>query len=373
MRHTERMVVRVLTNTLAGGGAEKQLLLLLRGLAERGHECSVYLLHRQAGGARYVALADEAERAGVRIIRPGRAGAVSVLAALVAAVVRGPRGVLMCWGFRAELWRLLVPVLWWPAAIVALRSASREVMQKRGWLLRATRLYAAGYLSNSELNVNLAQEVAPGIEPRAHVVPNAIETSFLSAVRRGKSDQRREVRMLGNVRFWIKGYDQLLEIAQLARDGGANVHFTVGGAQPTGETRLDDEITRRGLADIVTWAGPVDDPVKFLSDADVFMLLSRYEGMPNALLEAMALGVPCVATEVGDLRRIADHSDGLEVVPIADARAAYAALTRLLDDPERARAMGERARDYCHAHFAEAAVITAAEGAVRAVLERRAR
>ncbi|MBI5425343.1 MAG: glycosyltransferase [Opitutae bacterium] len=373
MKHSERMVVRVLTNTLAGGGAEKQLLLLLRGLGERGHDCSVYVLQWQPGGGRYAALLDEAARAGVHIVRPGRAGALSVLAALVAAVVRGPRGVLMCWGFRAELWRLLLPILWWPAGIVALRSASREVMRKRGWLLRATRLYAAGYLSNSELNVKLAQEVALGIESRAHVVPNAIEATFLSAARRGESAGRLEVRMLGNVRFWIKGYDQLLEIAQLACADGANVHFTVGGAQPTGETRLDGEIARRGMEGTVTWAGPIDDPVKFLAGADVFMLLSRYEGMPNALLEAMALGIPCIATEVGDLRRIAGESDGLEVVPIADARMAYAALVRLLGEPGRARAMGVRAREYCQAHFAEAAVTIAAERALHAVLERRER
>ncbi len=78
--------------------------------------------------------------------------------------------------------------------------------------------------------------------------------------------------------------------------------------------------------------------------SDVFVLLSEREGQPNALIEAMASGVPVVATAIpGVTECVEDGREGL-LVPVGDAAATAAAIRRLLDDPGLRTLMGRRAR-----------------------------
>jgi glycosyltransferase involved in cell wall biosynthesis len=87
-----------------------------------------------------------------------------------------------------------------------------------------------------------------------------------------------------------------------------------------------------------------DDVPAWLDAFDVFVLPSLTEGTPRALLEAMAMELPVVATSVGDIpQAVLDHSSGL-VVPPRDAEALADAIVELLADPARAAAMGRSAR-----------------------------
>jgi glycosyltransferase involved in cell wall biosynthesis len=92
----------------------------------------------------------------------------------------------------------------------------------------------------------------------------------------------------------------------------------------------------------VAFPGFVTDVRGFLAGLDVFCLSSRREAMPLVLLEAMAEGLPCVATDVGDVRT-AVGGDAV-VVPPEDAGALAGALRGLLADPARRRALGAGAR-----------------------------
>lgn len=106
-----------------------------------------------------------------------------------------------------------------------------------------------------------------------------------------------------------------------------------------------------GCADRVEFAGFLENPYPRLLRASVFVLSSRYEGFPNALVEAMALGLPCVATRcpTGPEEIITDGVDGL-LVPVEDPDALAAAIDRLLADPALRARLGEaaarRARDF---------------------------
>lgn len=106
-----------------------------------------------------------------------------------------------------------------------------------------------------------------------------------------------------------------------------------------------------GVAERVQFAGFLENPYPLLASATAFALPSRYEGFPNALLEAMALGLPCVASRcpTGPEEIVTDGADGL-LVPIEDHVALAEALGRLLSDEAlRARlgvAAAKRARDF---------------------------
>jgi len=97
--------------------------------------------------------------------------------------------------------------------------------------------------------------------------------------------------------------------------------------------------------------GFVGDPLPLLKMSDAFCLLSRSEGFSNALLEAMACGVPSVVTRVGgNPEAIADGENGF-LVPVGDDAAAAEKLLALLRDPEWAAELGENGRNSVQTRF----------------------
>jgi glycosyltransferase involved in cell wall biosynthesis len=103
---------------------------------------------------------------------------------------------------------------------------------------------------------------------------------------------------------------------------------------------------------------------------DVFVLPSEIEGFSLALIEAMARGVPCIATDAGGNREALDAGAGI-VVPPRDPAALAAALARVLDDPSFARAMGERGRARARSTFDLARTVERTETLYRSLLGRR--
>jgi glycosyltransferase involved in cell wall biosynthesis len=98
-----------------------------------------------------------------------------------------------------------------------------------------------------------------------------------------------------------------------------------------------------GLDDRVRFLGLRDDVPDLLPGFDVFALSSRYEGLPIALLEAMAAGRACVATSVGGVPEVVTHGqDGL-LVPAGDAAALAVALGKVLEDADLRAALGSSA------------------------------
>lgn len=106
-----------------------------------------------------------------------------------------------------------------------------------------------------------------------------------------------------------------------------------------------------GLRDHVHLLGKRDDVPDLLAEAACFLLTSDYEGCPYTVLEAMAAGVPVVATRVGGLPElVADGKTGLLFEP-GDPAAAAVALEQVLDAPERARVLGEAGRERVRREF----------------------
>ena len=101
----------------------------------------------------------------------------------------------------------------------------------------------------------------------------------------------------------------------LARSAFPNARLTLIGEGPE-RTSLERQVARLGLAGAVDLPGATDDPSPCLRDSDLFVLPSREEGMSVALLEAMALGIPLLATSIpGNRRLIQDFKHGRLVPP----------------------------------------------------------
>jgi glycosyltransferase involved in cell wall biosynthesis len=107
---------------------------------------------------------------------------------------------------------------------------------------------------------------------------------------------------------------------------------------------LRAQIAELRLEDSVFLAGNRPDIDRFLNTADIFVLPSRWEGLPVALLEAMAVGLPVVATHVEGVEEVIENGDQGLLVPPEDAEALAAALIELIGGGEARRRMGDAAR-----------------------------
>ncbi len=178
-----------------------------------------------------------------------------------------------------------------------------------------------------------AQVVADlGVDPaRAHAVTNGVDVPPDPAGPAGHPVPR--IGAFGRLTAQ-KGLDVLL---QALRRLDVPFDAVIGGAGRDGDRLRADAA---GLP--VTFPGWVGDARAFLAGLDLFVLSSRVEALPLVLLEAMAEGLPCVSTDVGDVRRAV--GEDAVVVPVEDAGALAAALRALLTDPAGRAALGRRAR-----------------------------
>ena len=109
---------------------------------------------------------------------------------------------------------------------------------------------------------------------------------------------------------------------------------------------LQRQIDSSGLSKRVLLMGRKERVRDYVKDASVFVLPSNSEGMPNALLEAMAMGIPSIATDCpigGSAFIIQDHENGI-LIPMNDSNALAQSLTELIENPEIAEKLGEKGR-----------------------------
>lgn len=110
---------------------------------------------------------------------------------------------------------------------------------------------------------------------------------------------------------------------------------------------------RSGLEDRVTFLGwlPHDEIIEQYGQAMVVVLPSFSEGMPYAVLEAMAAGRPVIASNVSGIKDVVDHQESGLLYDVSDPDGLREAMLRLVTDPEMCNRLGKRARERCHASF----------------------
>lgn len=142
-----------------------------------------------------------------------------------------------------------------------------------------------------------------------------------------------------------KGLYEALQAMRLALDLGVDARLTVGGAGPE-EPRLRRYAAALGIAQRTAFVGPVfgSDKVNLLAGADVMLLPSHAEGLPYALLEAMAAGVPVLATAVGAIPDVVSPGTHGYLVPVRDGKSLAEALALMSGDREKLAWMSRACR-----------------------------
>ena len=138
-------------------------------------------------------------------------------------------------------------------------------------------------------------------------------------------------------------------LAILARQG-VRLQLAIAGDGPE-RGALEALVQSLDLASQVRFTGFVAEVTPLLTSETIFVMPSRSEGIPIALLEAMALGLPIVASRVGGIPEVVEHERDALLVPPDDPDALASALATLIRDPSRARALGVAARARYEADF----------------------
>lgn len=179
------------------------------------------------------------------------------------------------------------------------------------------------------------------LQKKSRIIMNAVKQEFFSLERQpqvnqvltcGRLDAQKNHLML------IRAFAQVLKAVPTAK-------LRIYGEGEERE-RLQEEILRLGMAQSVTLEGQSDEVEKVLIHGDVFVLSSDYEGMPNALLEAMAAGLPCICTDCpcGGPREVIQHGRTGLLTPVNDPKRMAEAILTLLGNREQLRILGENAR-----------------------------
>ncbi len=176
-----------------------------------------------------------------------------------------------------------------------------------------------------------------------HVIPNPVG-QVVSGAGHASSIQRRSHTVVAMGRLGReKGFDLLLEAFGRCAETHSGWSLVILGE---GQERLNLEALAAdlGITDRVNIAGQVHDPIAILRDADLFVLSSRYEGFPNALLEAMACGLAVISADCpsGPSDIIRNGVDGV-LVPPNDVGALAVAMDCLMADQPKRKRLGGRA------------------------------
>lgn len=141
-----------------------------------------------------------------------------------------------------------------------------------------------------------------------------------------------------------KGIEYLIEAVKELHKAFPALKLLIAGDGPERDT-LEAKTRALRLEANITFLGAFDDVQAVYAASDVFALSSLWEGLPNALLEAMASGLPVVVTDVGGISEVVRNGENGLLVPARDARALAEALARLAREPKLRQVLGTRARE----------------------------
>jgi len=328
-------------NPLDPAGPEILLRGVALGLARRGVETAVYLL-RSTDSPLERGLAE----AGIPLhcSRAGPVGSPQQVVALARHLRAHAYDVVHAHLFPTQLWGALAARLAAPRTPLLTTEHATHNRRRRRLLQAMDRWMYGNYRHVVCVSHAVAAALArwvPAVEPRLRVIPNGIDVGRFAGAERG--DPQRLLGVAGPVLMMVARFEPARDQATLLRAmrhlNGAQLVLVGDGSRRAEHQRLAAAL---GVAERCHFLGTRKDVERLIKLADVYVQSSHWEGFGIAVLEAMASGVPVVASRVPGLVELVD-SAGVLVEP-GNADHLAQVLNALLRDPERRAELARRGR-----------------------------
>jgi glycosyltransferase involved in cell wall biosynthesis len=363
---TAALPIGIVLTSFAPGGTERQMIELIRRLDRGRWSVHVACLHATGGWLpRVTEAAHTVTEFPIRSFR--RADTVQQMRRFARWTAEHRLAVVHAGDLYSNIFALFPAA----AARVPVRIANRrEINPDKSAAQIALQRLAYGCAHRVAVNsraaaARLARELVPG--RKVQVIANGIDLDRFE--RHHYRTHPRRVVVVANLRR-EKAHDVLIDAAALLRPRVPDLHVDIVGDGPE-RARLEERARTRGVADAITFWGHQEDVGERLSAADLFVLPSRSEAFPNALLEAMASGLPAVATRVGGMQELVDDGRTGCLVPPDDPAALAEALGHLMAHGELAVRLGANAREQVRQRYSFDRMIGAFEALYLSELSRR--
>ncbi len=344
------------------GGADVRVLQMARSLTERGVPFVVVTLAGSPLHQRLVALGHP------RLALARRRADPRIVLDLVRALRAHDFAVIDAQNPQSQLWSLLAGLLArTPARVTTVHS---QYMAEHGGsgrgrfyegVLRLNRRLGSRFVVVSEPTRDYVASL--GVPPaRTALIPNAVPPAVFDPAGRALvlGDWPADAYVVGVVARLepVKGIADLVEALALVAPDHPRAHCLIVGDGRSREA-LEAQVAELGLTGRVRFTGFRDDISTLLSGMDAFCLPSHSEGLPFALLEACAHGLPLLVTRVGGMDALLDDGVTARVVPAGDPAGLAAGLRSLIDDPAAAAEMAAAAHALTRERFSTDRMIDA--------------
>jgi glycosyltransferase involved in cell wall biosynthesis len=362
---TDPIPILLLVATLDRGGAEKILTRLALGLSREKYAMRVAALQGRSG-----AIAADLARAGIPVHDLGMRGKADLrgVVRLVRLLRRARVRVLFSFMFHATLLgRLVGAGLRVPIRISSERSMGGDGFGRR-LLNRWTVPLATQVVAVSERVAAYASREFRIPSDRLTTIVNGVDLTHFRPSPRTRHPKAPVIGCTARLHAENDHVTLLHAFASLV-DRWPNAQLLLVGRGQE-EPRLRALAEAPGVRGRIRFAGEQADVAPWLAQMDVYVQPSLTAGISNSILEAMACGLPVVATAVGGtVEVVADGETGL-LVPPGDPVAMAEALERLLADPARVEAVGRAGRARAEAHFGETLMLQRVEALLDQLIRR---
>lgn len=345
------MRVALIIDNLAAGGAQKHLVQLARGLRANGHHVMVFCLNEKDVDQRY---RNEIAECGadLRVSSLNRIATGWGLIEIAIAMWRERMEIAATFLFGSTLvGRLAAKLAGISVVVTCIQARNINFARWQFASLKATAGLTTAFTSNSRTAISFACE-NEGIRSRQTVfIANGIEPdgAAKSSVDRASVGLPFESTdwVIGSVGRldWQKGFDVLLDAFAVLTKKVPSARLVIVG-EGHERAALLEQAKHLGVAEHVFFAGKRDDVPRLLPHLDVYTQPSRFEGTPNAVMEAMAAGLPVVVSAADGNAEIVEHGKTGWVVPIGESMALAAQLEAIWSDRKTAAGValaGQRA------------------------------
>ena len=326
---------------LDAGGTERVLSMMANHWVANGR--CVRLLTLSSTSSDFYVLDPRVDRVGLDLIglssgvRTAITANATRLKALRRAMLAGEPDCIFSFGDTANCLALLANLGTGIKLTVSERNDPRRLPIGASWAIIRRLLYPRAHAVVVQTNrvVPWARRFVPA--SRVRVIPNFVRASRLRASLSSRPSAARQMVALGRLEDQ-KGFDILIRAFARCAPGHPDWRLVIAG-EGSRRRELEAQVAEADVADRVRLPGRVRDTESLLAASDLFILSSRYEGFPNALLEAMAVGLPTIAFDCdsGPAEIIRTGMDGV-LVPAGNDDGLALEMNRLMgDDSERIR------------------------------------